>query len=80
VITASKRLAEKSRTPGQLVTSGRVDDATYAAAVDLLGNQGMVELVTLCGQYTLVSFTLNAFAVPLPPGVAPAWAEPAPRR
>ena len=57
----------------QLVTGGRVDDATYAAAVGLLGHRGVVELVSLCGYYTLVSFTLNAFDVPLPAGVAPAW-------
>jgi hypothetical protein len=33
----------------------------------------MVDLVALCGYYTLVSFTLNAFAVPLPPGAEPVW-------
>jgi 4-carboxymuconolactone decarboxylase len=57
----------------QLVAGGRVDDATYAGAVELLGNQGVVELVSLCGYYTLVSFILNAFTVPLPPDVKPAW-------
>ena len=57
----------------QLVAGGRVDDPTYTSAVELLGNQGVVELVSLCGYYTLVSFTLNAFAVPLPAGVEPAW-------
>jgi len=34
----------------------------------------MVELVSLCGYYTLVSFLLNAFAVPLPPDATPMWA------
>jgi hypothetical protein len=34
----------------------------------------MVELVSLCGYYTLISFLLNAFAVPLPPDAAPMWA------
>jgi 4-carboxymuconolactone decarboxylase len=57
----------------QLVLGGSVDDSTYAKAVDLLGHRGVVELVSLCGYYTLVSFTLNAFAVPLPPGAEPAW-------
>jgi 4-carboxymuconolactone decarboxylase len=57
----------------QLVVDGRVDDATFASAVELLDHRGAVELVSLCGYYTLVSFTLNAFAVPLPPGVPPAW-------
>jgi 4-carboxymuconolactone decarboxylase len=59
----------------QLVEAGRIEPATYQAAVTLLGDQGMVELVTLCGYYTLVSFTLNAFAVPLPPGATPVWPE-----
>jgi hypothetical protein len=49
----------------------------YAAAQQLLGDAGMVELVSLCGYYTLVSFLLNAFTVPLPPGAAPAWGSPA---
>jgi 4-carboxymuconolactone decarboxylase len=57
----------------QLVVGGQVDDPTYAGAVELLGNQGVVELVALCGYYTLVSFSLNAFTVPLPPGAKPAW-------
>jgi hypothetical protein len=33
----------------------------------------MVELVSLCGYYTLISFLLNSFEVPLPPGAAPMW-------
>jgi 4-carboxymuconolactone decarboxylase len=57
----------------QLVERGHVDDATYKAARDLLGDRGVVELVTLCGYYTLVSFSLNAFVVPLPPGKQPRW-------
>ena len=57
----------------QLVDDGRVDRATYDAAHELLGDRGIVELVTLCGYYTLVSFTLNAFDVGLPPGEEPTW-------
>jgi 4-carboxymuconolactone decarboxylase len=57
----------------RLVVNGGVDEATFTSAVELLGRQAVVELVSLCGYYTLVSFTLNAFAVPLPPGAAPAW-------
>lgn len=57
----------------QLVTTGRLDDDLGAEGRDLLGDQGMVELVTLCGYYCLVSFTLNAFAVALPPGAEPRW-------
>ena len=57
----------------QLVVGSCVDDATFASAIEGLGRQGVVELASLCGYYTLVSFTLNAFAVPLPTGVASAW-------
>jgi 4-carboxymuconolactone decarboxylase len=60
----------------QLTGAGRVEDDTYAAARGLLGEVGMVELITLCGYYTLISFVLNAFDVSLPPGVTPAWDRP----
>lgn len=57
----------------ELLTTGNLEDATYEAARDLLGDRGLVELVTLTGYYVLVSFTLNAFRVPLPPGVEPTF-------
>ena len=57
----------------ELVTTGSLGEATYADAERQLGPAALVELVSLCGYYTLVSFTLNAFTVPLPPGVASAW-------
>ena len=57
----------------QLTGSGRVDQETYDAAQRLLGDAGLVELVSLCGYYTLISLLLNAFTVPLPPGAAPMW-------
>jgi hypothetical protein len=47
----------------------------YDAVQQLPGDAGIVELVLLCGYYTLVSFLLNAFALPLPPGAAPQWGE-----
>jgi 4-carboxymuconolactone decarboxylase len=58
----------------QLGQSGRLDEDTFGAAHRLLGDTGMVELVALCGYYSLVSFLLNAFDVPLPPGATPTWA------
>jgi 4-carboxymuconolactone decarboxylase len=56
-----------------LAHAGRIGDEAYAAVRELLGDAGMVELVALCGYYTLVSFLLNAFEVPLPPGAGRAW-------
>ena len=58
-----------------LVTKGTIDDALFKSAVDLLGPQGTIELIAVCGYYCLVSFTLNSMNVPLPPGVAPRWPD-----
>ncbi len=46
----------------------------YEGARTLLGEAALVDLVALCGYYGLVSFTLNAFDVPLPAGTPRAWA------
>lgn len=59
----------------QLTDSAQVDPKLYAEARDLLGDQGMVELVALCGYYTLISYLLNAFDVPLPPEAKPRWPD-----
>jgi 4-carboxymuconolactone decarboxylase len=59
----------------QLTETGQLSREVYDAAQRLLGDAGLVELVSMCGYYTLVSFLLNAFAVPLPPGTEPQWEE-----
>ena len=38
-------------------------------AIEALGEQGVVDLVGVCGYYMLVSMTLNVFEMPLPAGV-----------
>jgi 4-carboxymuconolactone decarboxylase len=57
----------------ELTRTGRVSQGSYDAARDLLGDAGLVELISLCGYYTVISYLLNAFAVPPPPGAAPMW-------
>ena len=57
----------------QLTGSGQLDQGAFAAARRLLGDAGVVELISLCGYYTLVSFLLNALTVPLPEGAAATW-------
>ncbi len=57
----------------QLLNDRRVTDSTYASAEQLLGEAGLVELVTLIGYYCLVSMLLNLFEVPLPPGENLNW-------
>ena len=48
----------------ELRESRKVSDATYRAALGHLGEQGLVELVALIGQYTTVAMTVNAFEIP----------------
>lgn len=55
----------------ELIDDGRVTETTYREAGALLGDRGVVELVTVLGYYTLVSMTLNAFEVALPEGEKP---------
>ena len=57
----------------ELTSAGRLGQDLYDAAQRLLGDEGMVELVSLCGYYTLISYLLNAFEVPLPPGERRQW-------
>jgi 4-carboxymuconolactone decarboxylase len=59
---------------GELTRTGQVSKEHYDAAVGLLGESSMVELISLCGYYSLISFLLNGFDVSLPPGVPPHWA------
>ncbi len=46
----------------------QVSQAQHDAVVAAFGQRGVVELVGVCGYYTLISMTLNAFEVPLPAG------------
>jgi len=55
----------------ELRTTRRVSDATLAAALELLGEQGVIELIGVSGYYDVVSMTLNVAEVPLPDGAEP---------
>ena len=46
----------------------RVSDDNYQRTKTLIGENGIVDLVSLMGYYTIVSMTLNVFDVPLPEG------------
>lgn len=46
----------------------QMSDETYQRATDLLGEQGLIELIGVIGFYTLVSMTLNTIQVPVPEG------------
>jgi 4-carboxymuconolactone decarboxylase len=44
----------------------RVSDATFQAALQQFGPQGLTELTTLMGYYGLLAFNANTFAIDLP--------------
>jgi 4-carboxymuconolactone decarboxylase len=57
----------------ELTENGQLSQVTYGRAHGILADAGMVELVSLCGYYTLISYLLNAFAVPIPDDAQPMW-------
>jgi len=44
-----------------------VSDATYARALEQVGEQGIMDMIGLSGWYTLVSMVLNTTRLPVPP-------------
>jgi 4-carboxymuconolactone decarboxylase len=54
----------------ELRATRTVGDAALAAALELLGEAGVVDLIAVCGYYDIVSMTLNVAEVGLPEGVA----------
>ena len=57
----------------ELHTRHEVRDETYAAALTLLGERGVVDLCGVCGYYGLLALVMNAARTPLPEGVAAPW-------
>ena len=59
----------------ELHNNHKMSDETYAAAKSQFGEEGVAELIGLCGFYGLVSMTLNGFDVDLPEGATPPFPE-----
>jgi 4-carboxymuconolactone decarboxylase len=55
----------------ELRATRNVSDTTLKAALELLGEQGVVDLIAVSGYYDIVSMTLNVAEVALPDGLAP---------
>lgn len=61
----------------ELLRTGGAADGTYRAALELLGERGLVELVGLLGYFISVSLVMNVAHTPAQPGgVAPLEAFP----
>ena len=48
-----------------------VSDKSFEAVVAKFGRKGAMDLIGICGYYTLISMVLNVSQVPLPAGVEP---------
>lgn len=55
----------------ELYESKKVSDATYAAAVQALGQMTVIELVTIATFYAMIAMILVTFQVDIPEGEAP---------
>jgi 4-carboxymuconolactone decarboxylase len=54
----------------------RVSDSTFKAAVNTLGERGVIDLVALMGYYDSVSMVLDVDRYPVPEGAQPPFPEP----
>ena len=52
----------------QLMRDHKLDSAIFAEAVDMFGRQGVVELITIMGDYVMVGMVLTAIDQHLPEG------------
>ena len=55
----------------ELLSTKQVSDGTFEAAVKLLGERGVVDLMGVVGYYQLVSMLLNTDRYPMPNGMSP---------
>jgi 4-carboxymuconolactone decarboxylase len=61
----------------ELYRNGAVSDATYAAALERFGEQGIIDMTAVCGYYSLLSMVMNVARTEVPEG-GPAHLPPLP--
>ena len=73
-----ERMADDEAAAYELATelhrTQAVSDVTYAKALSILGERGIVDMIVLTGHYTTMSMVLNTARTGLPPGATPALA------
>jgi 4-carboxymuconolactone decarboxylase len=63
------------RVCNELFGTQRLSDSTFADATAVLGETGLVEIISIIGYYTLIGNILNAFQVPVPEGAPSPFTE-----
>ena len=56
----------------EILAFKRVSDATYARAVAAFGEAGVIDLLSIVGQYSSLAIIMNTTQAPLPEGARPA--------
>ena len=59
----------------EIFRTQRLSDQSFNEAVKAFGEQGLVEIISIIGYYTLIGNTLNVFQVGLPEGETPPFPE-----
>ena len=62
----------------ELYRTGSVSDATYGAALRHFGEQGIVDMVCVCGYYSLLSLVMNVARTEVPTGEGGTGVAPLP--
>jgi 4-carboxymuconolactone decarboxylase len=55
----------------ELLDQGRVSQVTFQRALDHLDHRSVMDLIGLCGYYTLIAMVLNVAQVPIPQDAVP---------
>jgi len=59
----------------EIFDTHRLSDEAFNKAVAALGERGLVEVIAIISYYTMIGNTLNVFAVAVPDGATPPFAE-----
>lgn len=59
----------------ELVETRRISGETYAHTREILGEQGLVELIAVVGYYSLLAGLLNTFEIGVPEGETPPFGD-----
>ena len=54
-----------------MLNDHEVDDATYGAAFEALGEEGLLDVIGIMGYYSLLAMIMDTFNVPIPDDASP---------
>lgn len=55
----------------EVIAQGRPTDSTYDQAIRHFGREGVLDIISLVGYYSLIAMVLNTSQIPLPEGTVP---------